>query len=329
MSATNTAYKKIWLWLLLCPFFSAAQTFRLTQLTTHDGLPIDNVYAAGQDDDGFIWFGTDFGISKYDGNQFTNYYKNNGMANKAVTDIVYAGGDSLIFFSYPLTIQAIHKDGHINTLVDNATIALQQLTKHNQQFFCVKRLSGMYGILENGKYILCKADSVLEGKGIVINSIASLAENGIAFCTNKGLYIKNGPRLVHVLNNSNVEFAVYTNQKTIVAVVGHKLFQSGKAFDFTELPFHFPPGFTVLHAAEEKNGTLWFRGLDKGVYRLNQNELQEMSARTGMENKAINEFFADADGNLWFCTDGAGILLKKNNDFHHKVSFQLLISEFS
>ncbi len=315
MPLKYTVHISVWLWLFLCPLFTAAQTFRLTQLTTHNGLPIDNVYAAAQDDEGFMWFGTDFGIARYDGNRFTNYDKKNGMANRAVTDIVYAGGDSLIFLSYPMTIQAVHKNGHINTLVDSAGFALQQLIKHNNQYYCYKRLSNLYGIFENGKYSIQNADSVFGIKGININNIVSLGVKGVAFCTSNGIIIKNGPQLIHVLGNKNIQFAVYTSHKTILAVTDSKLQQSDESLVFKELPVDFPPGFFVYHAAEDKNGTVWFRGLDKGIYRLNQNQLQEMSDRIGMENKAINEFFPDADGNFWFCTDGAGILLKKNSAF--------------
>ncbi len=315
MTAKIKFYKTIWLWLFLCPLFTAAQTFRFTQLTTHEGLPIDNVYAAAQDGNGFMWFGTDFGIARYDGKRFTVYNKKNGMANKAVTDIVYAGGDSLIFCSYPSTIQAIHQDGHINTLVESAGFALQQLIKHNQQYYYYARANNIYGVLENGNYRYYHADSVFNKKGIIINSILSLHEKGVAFCTSKGLFINNSNKLTVLLPNQNVQFAVYAKNKTIMAVVDEKLWQSDASSIFKELPFHFPAGFTVLHAAQEKNDDLWFRGLDKGVYRLSNYELSEMSDRLSVENKAINEFFPDADGNLWLCTDGAGVLLKKNSGF--------------
>lgn len=42
-------------------------------LTEIDGLFNNSVYNIHRDKDGFIWFGTDLGISKYDGYHFTNY----------------------------------------------------------------------------------------------------------------------------------------------------------------------------------------------------------------------------------------------------------------
>ncbi|MBL7701748.1 MAG: histidine kinase [Ferruginibacter sp.] len=315
MPVKHTLHITVFTCLFLSSLYGKAQSFRFTQLTTHHGLPIDNVYAAAQDDDGFMWFGTDFGIARYDGYRFTVYGKQNRLAARAVTDIVYAGGDSLIFIAYPFTIQALHKNGRINTLADTTGFALQQVTRHQQQYYFYKRLYNLYGVWENGKYTKCNADSVLGIKGTNINSIVSLGQRGIAFCTSNGLFIKNGTQIQHLLQNSNVQFAVYKGQKTILAVADGKLHQADGSFVFKQLPVQFPRGFFVYHAAEEKNGTVWFRGLDKGIYRLYQDELQEMSDRIGMENRAVNEFFYGADGNFWFCTDGSGILLKKNSAF--------------
>ncbi|MBK8611380.1 MAG: histidine kinase [Chitinophagaceae bacterium] len=326
MSAKNRLYKIICLGLFLYPAFISAQSFRLTHLTTHDGLPIDNVYAAAQDDNGFIWFGTDFGIARYDGYRFTTYDKKNGMANKAVTDIVYAGGDSLIFCSYPTTLQVIHKDGHIKTLIENTGLALHQLTRHNGQFYFYKRTDANFGIWEKGKYSIFKTDRFFTQKEILLNSIVSLEENGVAFCTSKGLFIQKGLQLMTYLPGQNVQFAVYTGKKTILAVVNGKLVRSDQAFTFKELPFQFPKDFIVYHAVEDKTGNFWFRGLDKGLYRFNENELMDFTDRVGMESKAMNEFFADADGNLWFCTDGNGVLLKKNSAFYNYETVDGLVN---
>lgn len=310
-------YKILFLCFFFLPLITGAQTFRYSQYTTHQGLPIDNVYAAAQDGDGFIWFGTDFGISRFDGYRFINYSKSNGIANKAVTDIVYAGGDSLLFLSYPFSIQSIkyNNKGQINTIVENATFALQQLARHGQQYYCYQRGLGRYGVLEKGQFRVFDADSVFGMKGVTINAVLSLENNGIAFCTGKGLFVKNGANIVRIISDRNVQNAVYTKEKTLLAVCDGKLMRSDRSLVFTEMPFSFPANFTVYHAAQENDEAFWFRGIDKGVYRLFNDKLEEMSERLGMQNKAINEFFNDTDGNFWFCTDGAGIIEKKKTEF--------------
>lgn len=326
MQATVWRYIFLVFWLYLLPAALHAQTFRVSQYTTHEGLPIDNVYAAAQDSNGFIWFGTDFGIARFDGYRFTNYYKEDGLSGKAVTDMVYAGGDSILLFSYPGTIQSIHYNGKINTIVENAGISLQQIIRHNNSFFCYTRNGRQFGLLQNGAYKLFNADSMFNKKGLIIHAIVSLAENGVAFCSNQGLLVKNETVVTELLPATDVWAAVYTKDKKIIAVSNNIIVESDQHFNFHNLPFSFPNGFLVYHMAQDDAGTCWFRGLDKGVYRFEDNRLEEMSSRLGVQNKGINEFFNDAGGNFWFCTDGAGILLKKRSKFKNYETFDGLVN---
>jgi hypothetical protein len=48
--------------------FTPIPQFR--HLTISDGLPNNTIHAIHQDSQGFIWFGTDDGLSRYDGYQF-------------------------------------------------------------------------------------------------------------------------------------------------------------------------------------------------------------------------------------------------------------------
>lgn len=46
--------------------------------TVDDGLPSNSVYDIVQDESGFVWFGTGNGLSRFDGQSFRNYRKNDG-----------------------------------------------------------------------------------------------------------------------------------------------------------------------------------------------------------------------------------------------------------
>ena len=54
-------------------FSDSIQTFRLDHLTLSDGLPNSSVSRITQDDNGFMWFGTQSGLTKYDGYSFKTY----------------------------------------------------------------------------------------------------------------------------------------------------------------------------------------------------------------------------------------------------------------
>jgi len=58
------------------------------QYTTADGLPSSEVYVALEDSRGYIWFGTDNGVVRYDGYDFVTYGPNEGLEDPVVFTIV-------------------------------------------------------------------------------------------------------------------------------------------------------------------------------------------------------------------------------------------------
>ncbi len=58
-------------------------------LTTEDGLTDNIVYSVLQDRNGFMWFGTQYGLNKYDGNGFTSYTNNQDDPNSLSSNTVW------------------------------------------------------------------------------------------------------------------------------------------------------------------------------------------------------------------------------------------------
>jgi ligand-binding sensor domain-containing protein len=303
------------LWLL--PVCISAQSFLYTQYTTRNGLPIDNVYAATQDEDGFMWVGTDFGIAKFDGYRFVNYYKQHGILNKAVINILYAGGDSCLFVSYPRTIQAVHKNGIIKTVIPDVTFTVQEIVMHDDAFYLYARGSIKLARVKNGQLKVLLADSLFNNKGVAINGVISLPNKNLGICTNKGLYIINGNSIKHCLQNEDVRFAVLNKNNEITAVSNNRIVTGNADFAFATTAITLPPPTVVYKMMYDAEGALWLRGMEKGIWRVYNGQLQEMSEALHTQNLAVHNFFSDKDGNTWFCTDGAGILFRSKNAFNN------------
>ena len=62
--------------LVLFSFNSFSQKIKFKHLTIESGLSQSTVNSIFQDSDGYIWFGTQDGLNKYDGYNFTVYRKN-------------------------------------------------------------------------------------------------------------------------------------------------------------------------------------------------------------------------------------------------------------
>lgn len=67
-----------------------------THFTTAQGLSFNNINAIEQDANGFLWFATENGLSRYDGYSFKNFYKKDlGLVTDFITALKADGGGNL------------------------------------------------------------------------------------------------------------------------------------------------------------------------------------------------------------------------------------------
>jgi ligand-binding sensor domain-containing protein len=115
---------------VLCPFllpillfgstgaYSHAQQLKILHFTTQDGLAHDIGYEIIQDRKGYIWIGTDNGLSRFDGSRFKNFTVEDGLASPYIITLsegpdgaIWAGayrnginkliGDSITHYKMP------------------------------------------------------------------------------------------------------------------------------------------------------------------------------------------------------------------------------------
>jgi ligand-binding sensor domain-containing protein/two-component sensor histidine kinase len=79
--------------------YSLAQGLMIHNYNVKDGLANATVYTAVQDKDGFIWFSTPTGVSKFDGKRFRNYSKKDGLTDNDVMKLVPDSKGRLWFFT--------------------------------------------------------------------------------------------------------------------------------------------------------------------------------------------------------------------------------------
>ena len=65
-----------------------SSNIRFHSLTSADGLPSQSVYSTFQQRNGFIWFATDRGASRYDGKSFRNFFYSPGAPNHITNNFV-------------------------------------------------------------------------------------------------------------------------------------------------------------------------------------------------------------------------------------------------
>jgi anti-sigma regulatory factor (Ser/Thr protein kinase) len=104
------------IWLLLSSFSKTfSQHLAHKQYTVKDGLPGAVVYQCVQDKDGFMWFATNQGVSRFDGRVFRNFSKEDGLPDNDVIKL-YLDRFNNIWFATLSGIPAFYSNGRIRSL---------------------------------------------------------------------------------------------------------------------------------------------------------------------------------------------------------------------
>jgi signal transduction histidine kinase/ligand-binding sensor domain-containing protein len=72
------------------PVFAQTGSIRFENISTEQGLSQSAIHAILQDDQGFLWFGTEEGLDKYDGYQFTVYKNDPDNSNSLSDNTIYS-----------------------------------------------------------------------------------------------------------------------------------------------------------------------------------------------------------------------------------------------
>lgn len=87
------------LWLLVCCLYTMAAEYEFRNLSISDGLAGSRVNCIAKDHSGFVWLGTDAGLSRFDGFRFRNFYCSTAdrfsLLSNQVTDLLVDGEGNL------------------------------------------------------------------------------------------------------------------------------------------------------------------------------------------------------------------------------------------
>jgi two-component sensor histidine kinase len=101
--------------LLLFQTNSQAQIPGFTQFNTNNGLPSNTIYDITQDENGFIWIATDYGLSKFDGLTFKNFTIKDGLPDNEILTLFKDSKQRIWVFGFNGRIGFIENEKIYNT----------------------------------------------------------------------------------------------------------------------------------------------------------------------------------------------------------------------
>ncbi|MBS1935657.1 MAG: histidine kinase, partial [Bacteroidetes bacterium] len=72
---------------LVFSFTAYSQEYNYVHYDVKDGLAGSTIYKIVEDKDAFMWYGTETGLSRFDGTHFKNFYTSDGLPDNEITNL--------------------------------------------------------------------------------------------------------------------------------------------------------------------------------------------------------------------------------------------------
>ena len=301
-----------------------SQQYPFVYYTPKEGLINGRVKTIKQDSKGRIYFLTYGGLSVYDGAKFTNYNRQNGLADEVINDIAEIAPDTMLVSSNTQKLNTLMngKIGIYNTADNFYPIINRFLKSSNGQWYIIAdeglfaftnkkftRLPLFFNGIDLGKNL----DHIIEWENyFLIVPWATQWNTGVL------LYDRNKQIVTDTLSNSR-GFRIFLDNKKRIWVTTPSGFQflNTKSIRAGRLELSPLPNAIAPINAEgagihfDNAGNAWF---------FSGNHLQKISS--GMQSESIsfsegikggiNSVFQDREGIIWLALDGAGAIKLKS-----------------
>ena len=279
---------------------------------TELGLPQNTVNVILQTHDGYLWLGTQAGLTRFDGIRFKVYGLAEGLPNVQVRALHEDAQGSLWIGTYGGGLSRL-QDGQIKTFtVENglSDFNVTALAGDSSGRIWIGTSAGL-SLWQNGKFI---RDEALAGLGSgLIRTLLRDRHNATWISSSEGLFEFKGGRLARSAGPSGDEnFSPYClledRDGNLWAGIGNGKVLCrrngvwGKYDEAAGVPFAY-----VTCLAEGTDGTIWAGSLDAGLYYFQAGRFHPINKQSGLSGDAIRALLADQEGNLWIGTRSAGL----------------------
>jgi ligand-binding sensor domain-containing protein/putative methionine-R-sulfoxide reductase with GAF domain len=290
--------------------FVNAQQQIFKNYTVNDGLISNDVRRIFQDSKGFLWIGTMEGLSKYDGNTFTNFTKSQGLSHSVINDF-FESNDGRVYVALNNGIIDEITDDKVIAGSANAPIRVNRFLMAPWHQPVALTDSNGFQYFRNGQVIKPRQDQ----PGATFFSAVMLSDTSLAATDNTYLKVFNKNfKLISELkitDDTYSELGCYKDSKGRLWILprsGIQLIQfvpgSNPRLLNVDLPaaFEFLRKYNISDLFEDDEENMWF-ATSTGIVKLKiDGSHQIFTVKDGLTSSIIATIFQDKEKNLWFGT---------------------------
>lgn len=270
---------------------------------TKDGLAGSTVYFICQDKNGFIWFATETGLSRYDGKNFRNYTVNDGLPDNEILK-VFADSRGRVWilpfkkaicYYYCNKIYTNENDSLLKKIKSESNILeisededQNLILSDTRKVIFISKDGNVIDInkpnLTNPNYVSARKNYFQKGFSIRINdSLFSYYNGSLEFDRIDSVIFDRSivPLVTYPKDNFRVkipfEYISYENDNNHVTFINT---YNGSFFVDTvnkAIGQQYLPGKKISKTFNDKEKNIWFSTLGEGVYKLPSKEIRTIN----------------------------------------------------
>ncbi|MCU0286387.1 MAG: PAS domain S-box protein [Acidobacteria bacterium] len=273
-------------------FKDQTNDFKFEHISIAQGLSQSTVYCVLQDSKGFMWFGTQHGLNRYDGNTFKLYDYNPKNSNG---------------LSYNLVL-SIYEDKSGMIWVGTWGGGLNKFDPYTGEFTVYKKGPGQGDLSDDNINAIFEDHSgtLWIGTDNGLNKCIPNQKNGIF----RAFLKENNSNNASDKTQSNRILSIYQDKKNNLWVGAEKgLYKSNRdKTDFILCPVEFKKINAIV---EYGDGILWL-GTENGLYKIDRENYSDISFPNDrlskeLENKYIQVIYKNKSGIFWIGTSKDGL----------------------
>ncbi|WP_430405929.1 two-component regulator propeller domain-containing protein [Fluviicola sp.] len=289
-----------------------AQDYSFITYSNGQGLPQSQVQCITQDNDGYLWVGTLGGLAKFNGKNFTTFPLEQGLFNNRISCLQNIQKTIWVGHEGGIT-EITNNKAQTYSLGDNdKTVSVSDFISYRGKIVASTEGSGLYIIsnhhiskitLKNEDASTCRDLEIINGK--------------LYIGTRDGLYFTDDLtnfKRVEAFKDRSISGIALTQNKVFISTFFKGLFRT----DFTLKQFDSIPvksnDLYIGAINSDKSNQLWLVS-PEGVIRFSPQMKQlDLNEVNGLPVNAINCSFQDNEGNMWFGSDGKGLIRFANQN---------------